>query len=202
MVMPSGNDPGSSSSRSSGSGASADRMENPLTPGHIGSQSPMRVRGRLRAPQHRGRLHHHRCALARRRDGAPVLQATCSGPPTDSPSGWPRCHRSVGSIKPPTRTPSTSSARRQAAPRAQRTRPWPRVAPTVVELPGGPGRRTSRSSHLRARASDNRREQKRWCSATAWYSRKQRSHRRSPKVRVTPGVAKSGRRALQVGHIV
>ena len=57
------------------------------------------------------------------RRGTPALQRRCSGPPTDSPSGWPRCHGSPGRIKPPTNTPPTNSARRQAPPRAHRTKP-------------------------------------------------------------------------------
>jgi hypothetical protein len=67
--------------------------------------------------------HHARFARPRNRDGAPVLHRTCSGPPTDSPSGCPKCQASVGSMMPPTSSPSIHSARRQAAPRAQRAKP-------------------------------------------------------------------------------
>jgi hypothetical protein len=38
--------------------------------------------------------------LLRSREGEARLQAACSGPPGDSPSGWPRSHRSPGSMKP------------------------------------------------------------------------------------------------------
>src|SRR5579859_3810897 len=62
-------------------------------------------------------------AFFRRRDGAPRLHLTCSGPPTDSPSGCPRSQRSQGRMSPPTSWPSTSSAKQHAAPRAQRTVP-------------------------------------------------------------------------------
>ena len=86
-----------------------------------------RERRRLAAPHHatvsRVRPVMPRPPSRASRDGAPVLHRTCSGPPTDSPSGWPRCQRSVGRMRPPTSSPSTNSARRQAPPRAQRTSP-------------------------------------------------------------------------------
>ena len=119
-----------------------------------------------------------------RRRAVPRLQATCSGPPTDSPSGWPRCQRSPGRMKPPTSSPSTSSARLQAPPRAQRTRLAPRTEPSASAFVCGP----SRVHRLLAPSSEpsTAAEQNRWFSETATKSRQQQSQRRSPKVRVTP----------------
>ncbi len=162
-----------------------------------------RESGRLRPPHHRHRLRvrHPRLALARRREGAAVLQLSCSGPPADSPSACPKCHRSPGSMKPPTSSPSTSSARLQAAPRAQRTQPCATIGASRLRVPRCSGRAYFASSRCRA-SHLHRGEQNLWFSATARNLRQQRSHRRSPNVRVTPRRSPSGRPALQVGHSV
>jgi hypothetical protein len=90
------------------------------------------------------------------RGGVAVLRCcsgTCSGPPIDSPSGWPRCHCSPGEMKPPTRFPSTSSARLQAGPRAQRTRSCATIGANRLRAPRCSGRAYFASSRTRLAAS-------------------------------------------------
>ena len=144
-------------------------------------------------------LRYRRFIRARSRDGAPVLQATCSGPPTDSPSGWPRCQRSPGRMKPPTSSPSTSSARRQAEPRAQRTQPCATTGSSRLRLPRWSGRVYFASSGFRP-SRMHRREQKRWFTACAVKSFQQWSHRRWPKLGGTPRRNPAGRLALHPGQ--
>ena len=96
--------------------------------------------------------HHSRLRLAPSRDGAPALHRRCSGPPTDSPSGCPRCHSSSGRIKPPTDSPSTSSARPHAPPRAQRTHPEATIGAHRRRAPRCAGVAYNRASS-RARAN-------------------------------------------------
>jgi hypothetical protein len=87
----------------------------------------------------------HRRSLARSRDGAPVLQATCSTPPTLSPCGCPRCHCSPGAISPPTSSPSTCLRYPHAAPRAQSTRPVATIRASRLRVPRCSGRAYLRS---------------------------------------------------------
>jgi hypothetical protein len=126
--------------------------------------------------------HRPRVALARRRNGAPVLHAMCSGPPTDSPSGWPRCHCSPGRMSPPTSSPSIISARRQAAPRAQRTRPAATTGTGVGEYRDGSGCRTSRR-HEPDRGA---------CSASS----RSADSRRAPGTRASSGRSGEDRRCV------
>ena len=119
--------------------------------------------------------------------------------PTRHP-GCPRCHRSPGSMKPPTRAPSTNSARLQA-PRAQRTQPCATIGANRIRAPRCSGRAYFASSR-RLASHLHRGEQKRCVSATAVNSRQQRSHRRCPNVRMTPCRRPLGRPALQVPQIV
>ena len=86
---------------------------------------------------------------------------------------------------PPTRSPSTSSARLHAAPRAQRTQPCATIGASASGFRGASDSRTS-PRRVAFRATCTAASRSADCPRRPANSRQQRSHWRSPKVRVTP----------------
>jgi hypothetical protein len=119
------------------------------------------------------------------------LQRTCSGPPADSPSGCPKCHGSPGASRPPSITPSTSSACKHAAPRAHRTHPEATNGRHRARAPRCSGVAYNRASSPRRANRVQVREQNRWFGALATNSRPHRSHQRVPNER--PAQRRQGR---------